>query len=273
MKIRDILNNKEYKESRIILSYIKSMGYSKLLTVSDQELSDEEMDEFLRIQSKLKDNYPLQYAIGKWNFFGYDFKVTEDVLIPRPETEILVEMILKNNLHGKRILDIGTGSGAIALTIDLESRKKGQIPCVTAVDISEEAIKIAKYNAENLGANVDFIQSDLFEKVEEKYDIIVSNPPYITEKDYKGLEKELFYEPKLALVGGVKGYEIYDRIIESAKSKMNEKAMIVFEIGYDQGEIVSDILKKNGFFNVKVFKDFNKIDRIVLAYVQEVKNV
>lgn len=267
MKILDILRNKNYKESKIVLSYIKNVNYSVLNTMLNTELTEDEFKKFIHIQNKLIDNYPLQYAIGKWNFYGYDFIVTEDTLIPRPETEILVEEILKNNLNEKKILDIGCGTGAISITLDLETRKRGLKIYIEAVDISEKALEITRKNIDNLDARVRAYKSDLFENVSEKFDIIVSNPPYISEKDYENLEKELYYEPKTALVGGVKGYEIYEKIIKNIKKFLNEDGTVYFEIGYDQAFKVSELFKKNGFLSVRVMKDYNKIDRIVIAKI------
>ncbi|WP_297377580.1 peptide chain release factor N(5)-glutamine methyltransferase [uncultured Helcococcus sp.] len=257
--IKDLLDA-DYQYTEIILQYLLDMTRSQIFLNQNLELSDDVWNRFLDIQRDLKDGRPLQYAIGKWNFYGYDFSVNENVLIPRPETELLVEEILKENLRDKKLLDIGTGSGAIAISLALENNVNLH---VSACDISREALEVARMNAKSLGALVDFIHSDLFENVEGKFDIIVSNPPYISEEDYDELDKLLYYEPKTALYGGVKGYEIYEKIINQAKSHLADDASIFFEIGYDQGKVVSDLLKENGYHDVKILQDYGGKDRIV----------
>lgn len=261
VKIRDLFVE-EYKYVEIILQYLLDFSLTDIERNKDKKLSKEELETFLEIQEKLKNNIPLQYAIGKWNFYGRDFEVNENVLIPRPETEILVYEILKENLLDKSILDIGTGSGAIAVSIDLENKVKKE---VHASDISEKAIEVAKINARKFNSNVKFIYSDLFENINQKYDFIVSNPPYLTEDEYKDVDKLLYFEPKRALVGGVKGYEIYEKIIKDSKNFLKEKGKLFFEIGYSQADIVSSLLLENGYNNIKVIKDYNNLNRIVVG--------
>lgn len=257
--IKDLLEA-DYQYTEIILQYLLDMTRSQIFLNQNLELSDDVWNRFLDIQRDLKDGRPLQYAIGKWNFYGYDFIVNENVLIPRPETELLVEEILKEELKDKKLLDIGTGSGAIAVSLNLENKDNLQ---VSACDISKEALEVARMNAEKLGGHVDFIHSDLFENIEGRFDIIVSNPPYISEEDYDKLDELLYHEPKTALYGGVKGYEIYEKIIDQAKSYLTDQANIFFEIGYDQGKVVSDLLRENGYHDVKVLQDYGGKDRIV----------
>lgn len=257
--IKDLLEA-DYQYTEIILQYLLDMTRSQIFLNQNLELSDDVWNRFLDIQRDLKDGRPLQYAIGKWNFYGYDFIVNENVLIPRPETELLVEEILKEELKYKKLLDIGTGSGAIAVSLDLENKDNLQ---VSACDISKEALEVARMNAEKLGAHLDFIHSDLFENIEGRFDIIVSNPPYISEEDYDKLDELLYHEPKIALYGGLKGYEIYEKIIDQARSYLTDQASIFFEIGYDQGKVVSDLLRENGYQDVKILQDYGGKDRIV----------
>lgn len=257
--IKDLLEE-DYQYTEIILQYLLDMTRSQIFLNKNSDLKDDVLDRFLHIQKDLNNGRPLQYAIGEWNFYGYDFIVNENVLIPRPETELLVEEILKEDLKDKKILDIGTGSGAIAISLALENKKNLH---VSACDISTEALEVARMNAEKLGAHVEFIHSDLFENIEGKFDLIVSNPPYISEEDYDKLDKLLYYEPKKALYGGVKGYEIYEKIIDQAKSYLTDDASIFFEIGYDQGKVVSDLLRENGYHDVKILQDYGGKDRIV----------
>ena len=261
-KIGDYLI-KDGDRAKIILSYVLDKNSTYITTNFDQDLDIESVKQIDDIYQKLDQGQPLQYAIGRWDFFGRDFLVDPSVLIPRPETEILVDLILKEDLENKRILDIGTGSGAIAISLALESSAQ-----VTASDISIEALQTAKTNAKRLGAQVKFIESDLFENIDDKFDIIVSNPPYISEEEYKTLDKDLFYEPKTALVGGEIGSEIYEKIVKQLRNYLNEGGQIYFEIGYDQKEPVSKRLEDFGFSQVECIKDYNGFDRIIRAKLE-----
>lgn len=260
-KIRDLLQG-DFQYTEIILQYLLDKTRSQILTSKDICLDEDIVNIFYEIQEKISQGIPLQYAIGEWNFYGYDLKVNENVLIPRPETELLVEEILKENLEDKKIIDIGTGSGAIAIALKLEGPQSLNL---TAVDISEKAISLAKQNAEKFDLNIKFIESDLFGKIDERYDYIVSNPPYLTQEEYENVDQLLYHEPITALVAGEKGYEIYEKIIKDAYKYLNENGKIFFEIGYQQAEIVSDLFVKNGYSNIKVIKDYSGLDRIVVG--------
>lgn len=260
MKIRDYLENKDYDIAKLVLSYLLDKSFSFISLNPDYEIDEKTNTKIQKAFEDIENGQVIQYAIGKWNFYGRDFLVDERVLIPRPETELLVDLILKEETKGKSILDIGTGSGAIAISLALESDMQ-----VTAADISQEALDVARQNSINLKAKLHFIKSDLFENIDQKFDYIVSNPPYISQEAYEGLEKELFLEPKLALVGGDLGYEIYQKIIDQAKDYLNEKGKIFFEIGYDQGQIVKDLLEAQGFKEVKILKDYAGHDRMLVA--------
>lgn len=259
MKIRDYFTKHDKDTTRIVLSYMLDKSFSEVVYNQDYEIDSDMVEKIDEVFDKINTGYPIQYALKKWNFYGRDFDIDEDVLIPRRETELLVELVLKEKIDGKKILDIGTGSGAIAISIKLENPKAE----VYASDISPKAIVKARGNAEKLGANVTFIESDLFENIGQKFDFIVSNPPYISQKDYDNLEKLLYFEPKNALLGGELGHEIYARIISEAKQYLNPHGKILFEIGFDQAQIVSELLEKSGFTNIKVHKDYGGYDRIV----------
>lgn len=259
--IDDLLNG-DFRFTKIVLQYLLDFTMSDVYKNREMILPEATIERFMDIQEKIKMKMPLQYAIGEWNFYGRDFIVNENVLIPRPETELLVEEILKENLDNKKIIDIGTGSGAIAISLDLENKSNTD---VYASDISLEAINVAKQNAQKLSANIEFIHSDLFENIDEKFDIIVSNPPYLSEKEYDEVDEVLYFEPQNALLGGEKGYEIYERIIEQAKDYFNEQGKIFLEIGYKQADIVTSLLLKNGYNKIKVIQDYNRLDRIVVG--------
>ena len=204
---------------------------------------------------------PLQYVIGETEFYGHRFFVNESVLIPRPETEYPVEKIITEIDSYNTILDIGSGSGAIAITL------KKELPylSITAVDISASALKIATENAKLNQVEIEFIESDIFSKLNTKFDIIVSNPPYIPQKEYEALDKEILeYEPKLALLAEDDGLYFYRRILSEAKLYLNVNGKIYFEIGYNQSDRIKKIAENNGFTEIETLKDLNGFDRIMI---------
>ncbi|MDE6013601.1 MAG: peptide chain release factor N(5)-glutamine methyltransferase, partial [Anaeroplasmataceae bacterium] len=217
----------------------------------------------------LNDNEPVQYLIGKSCFYGYDFKVNQNVLIPRRETEELVEQILyryDKYFKGQKIdvCDVATGSGCIGITLALEEPNMN----VTATDISNEALEVAKENSSLLGANVTFLQGDMLEPLaNKKFDIFVSNPPYIPQsEEVMSLVKD--NEPHLALFGGSDGMKFYRIILSSVKSILKDKALICFEHGYDKKEEMISLAKQ--YFpssHVEVLKDLEGKDRMTFIYV------
>ncbi|WP_394011608.1 peptide chain release factor N(5)-glutamine methyltransferase [Anaerococcus cruorum] len=261
MKIKDILA-KNNPDLIIALSYLINKSKSFIYLNQDFNLNEETSYDLKIIEQKLAKGEPLQYAIGHWDFFGLDLLVDKRALIPRFETEILVEYILDSSITKKSILDIGTGTGAISLALanNLDESK------VIGVDISDEALSLANENKKRLALdNVNFLKSDLFTNVNEKFDLIVSNPPYISEEDYKSLDKKLFYEPTTALVGGIDGLDFYKDIIKEASNYLNNDGHLIFEIGYDQKAAINDLLIKSDFKNRDNIKDYNGFDRIVVA--------
>lgn len=261
MKIKDILA-KNNPDLIIALSYLIDKSKSFIYLNQDFILNEETSYDLKIIEQKLAKGEPLQYAIGHWDFFGLDLLVDKRALIPRFETEILVEYILDSPINKKSILDIGTGTGAISLALanNLDGSK------VIGVDISDEALSLADENKKRLALdNVNFLKSDLFTNVNEKFDLVVSNPPYISEEDYKNLDKKLFYEPKTALVGGIDGLDFYKDIIKEASNYLNDDGHLIFEIGYDQKVAINDLLIKSDFKNIENLKDYNGFDRIIMA--------
>ena len=226
------------------------------------EITDEEYEKILNaINLRLK-HIPIGYIFGKSDFYGRDFFVTNDTLIPRIDTEILIETVIemiKNQEKKCSVLDIGTGTGAIAITIQKETNSD-----VTAVDISEKALSIAQKNAENLDSKVKFIKSNLFENVKnQKFDFIVSSPPYIKSSVIETLDPEVrLNEPILALDGGESGLDFYEKIISQAKNYLNLNGYLCFEIGYDQAIEVSKLMERD-FEDIKVIKDYSDNDRVV----------
>lgn len=213
--------------------------------------------------SQRASHVPVQHLIGNQEFMGLEFEVSNDVLIPRQDTEILVEEILKVS-QNKEILDMCTGSGCIIISLaKLSSLKKA-----VGVDISEQALLIAARNASKHIVNIEFIKSNLFEKVEGNYDIIVSNPPYIPTGDIEGLMPEVKdHEPLLALDGDKDGLLFYRKIAMESKKFLKSKGHLFFEIGHDQGKAVEHILCTEGYDNIKVIKDLSGHDRVVSARI------
>ena len=205
-----------------------------------RELTEEQRAAFGQLCDRRAAREPLQYILGETEFMGLTFHVEPGVLIPRADTEILVEKALEWMKPGARVLDIGTGSGAIAVSL----AKLGRQTQVTAVDVSDRALEIARRNAERNGAAVEFVKSDCFSALKgRKYDMIVSNPPYISEDEMRGLMPEVTREPELALFGGADGLDFYRRISREAPEYLNEGGCLLFEIGWLQKDAVSALVK------------------------------
>ena len=227
-------------------------------------LKDKDLDTALK---ELKSGIPVQYIVGNTNFYGYDFKVNRNTLIPRFETELLVEKTYNYikkyfNKDKVKILDIGTGSGCIAITLNRLLDDSD----VTGVDISSEALEVAKENNISNNANVKFIESDLFSNVNERYDVIISNPPYIS-YDEEIMNIVWNNEPHLALYAPDNGLYFYDKIIKDSSKYLNDKFIMAFEIGYKQGEdIVKIVNKYYKDTNISVEKDYSGRDRFVFIW-------
>ena len=241
---------------------LNELSFTDFVLKLRAEVSQEERDQLKAIQEQLLAHKPAQYIIGSSDFHGLTLKVDERVLIPRPETEELVELILSENPEKSlSVLDIGTGSGAIALAL-ANSRPDWQI---TASDLSQDALALAAENAQSCGLNLTFVQSDCLEAISGSFDIIVSNPPYISEadKDEVGLNV-LVSEPHMALFAEEDGYAVYRKIAEQAEEHLTEKGKIYLEIGYKQGVGVKELFKK--YFpqkRIRVLQDQFGKDRMV----------
>lgn len=248
-------------DARLLLEFICHTDRNALYAHGDQEIEDEKMQDFLQLIEKRAVHIPLQHLTGEQNFMGLDFLVNEHVLIPRQDTEILVEEIMRDLHDGIRILDMCTGSGCILLSLLHYSND-----CVgVGVDVSEDALAVARQNADRLAEKqAVFIQSDLFEKVEGSFDLIVSNPPYIRSQEIAGLMPEVReHEPHLALDGKDDGLHFYREIIKGAMPHLKRGGQLFFEIGYDQGEAVQALLAANGYTAIAVVKDYAGLDRVV----------
>jgi release factor glutamine methyltransferase len=204
---------------------------------------------------------PLQYLLGEVEFYNSIIHVTPDVLIPRPETELLVDTILQENPQTNlKVCDLCTGSGAIAISLK-KARPQWQI---TATDISPAALKIAQKNAQENNCQIDFLLSDLFDDLDTKFDLIVCNPPYISEHDYENLKPELYYEPKLALTAPDNGLYFYKKIIQSAPACLNNAATLYLETGADQSQHLTQLANLSQVSSITLKKDYNSLDRFLI---------
>ena len=227
----------------IVEDFLK-ISRSKILLADEISLNDETQALFLKTLERLRTHEPIQYILGKTNFMDLEFIVDSSVLIPRPETEELVRLILKEDLYGKEILDIGTGSGCIAVSLAKNLPNSN----VTAVDICKDAMEVAKENSKLNNVNIEFINADIFKfKSEKKYDLIVSNPPYVLKSDKKLMrENVLNFEPEIALfVDDNNPLKYYEKIIDFSKNHLNENGQIFFEINDKKSKDFKNILKLN----------------------------
>ena len=308
MKLQELIQNSKHEldslnvedadiKLKILIEYVFKISKEKLILKYKDEINDKKVEEFRKLLKKLENGIPIQYIINNQEFMGLNFYVDEDVLIPQPDTEILVEEVIKycnelrnnesedketnkdykeniekepiinkedKNINKKtiKILDLCTGSGIIGISIYkyLENVE------IYASDISQKALNIAEKNTNLNNAKINFINSDMFENIHIKdFDIIVSNPPYIESKVIKSLSKEVQNEPKLALDGGEDGLKFYRSILENANDYLRKNGAIFLEIGYDQKEKIEEILKSYKIYKeTKCIKDFGGNNRVII---------
>ncbi len=256
------IENVEY-DIKAILTDTFGLDLNKFILDMDNEFEpDKDLEaKYLSRIEKRKMHIPLQYIINKQNFYGLDFYVDESVLIPRYDTENIVDRIVKDCKENKclSVLDLCTGSGCIAVCL-----KKNGFEKVYAADISDKALAVAKHNANLNNADIIFLQSDLYENFpkEIRFDVIVSNPPYISTDKIAELETQVKdFEPKLALDGGKDGLDFYKKILKLSKDFINKSGRLYLEIGYDQAKEVVDLAKKEGYYNIQIIKDLSGRDR------------
>jgi release factor glutamine methyltransferase len=242
-----------------LLSHYFLINRTQYILQSNQVITEEQFDKYLALIHKRGSHMPLQYITGEQEFMGLKFKVTEDVLIPRQDTEILVEAALKA-AEGKEVLDLCTGSGCIIISLS----KLGRIKSGTGVDISPKALTVARENARQLEADVTFIESNMYSQLTGKYDIIISNPPYIPTKDIGDLMEEVKdHEPVLALDGSEDGLYFYRVIINGISRFLKPDGLVFFEIGYNQGDAVSELLQEAGFMEIRIINDLAGLNRVI----------
>ena len=258
-------------DAEYIFAYVLGVKRVSLMLNFDVEITEEQKDLIRKyIVRRGKHREPLQYIVKEWEFYGYPFKVDERVLIPRKDTEILVEqcIMLMKELENPKILDIGTGSGAISITLAKELPNSE----VLGLDVSDDALKMAVENRElNNAANLKFLKSNVFQHVKDRnYDLIVSNPPYIPVEEYNELMPEVKrYEPKMALTDGGDGYYFYKKISEESMQYLKNGGYLAFEVGYNQGETVSQFMEKSGFHIVGRIADYGGIERVIIGRKEE----
>lgn len=308
MKLQELIQNSKHEldslnieeadiKLKILIEYVFKISKEKLILKYKDEINNKKVEEFRNLLKKLENGIPIQYIINNQEFMGLNFYVDEDVLIPQPDTEVLVEEVIKycnelrnnepedketnkdykeniekepiinkndKNINKKtiKILDLCTGSGIVGISIYkyLENVE------IYASDISQKALNIAEKNTNLNNAKINFINSDMFENIHIKdFDIIVSNPPYIESKVIKSLSKEVQNEPKLALDGGEDGLKFYRSILENAKDYLRKNGAIFLEIGYDQKEKIEEILKSYKIYKeTKCIKDFGGNNRVII---------
>lgn len=276
MKLKDVLKYAENKlkeggiaehksDARFLVTDFLQGDLSKIIILPNKEIDISELDEML---DKRISGMPCQYVTKNVQFMSLDFEVNENVLIPRQDTELLVETILKIRPNNPEILDICTGSGCIAISL----AKYINCKKVRACDISEKALETAKKNADKNGVEIEFYKDDILtsENYDNKYDIIVSNPPYIETDVVLNLDSVVKdYEPGLALDGGKDGLDFYKKISEYAKHILKEDGILAYEIGYNQAQDVHRILTENGYHEITLLQDLSGNDRVITAKLKK----
>ena len=258
-------------EALILISKILNLPKHYIISYPDLEISEEDAKKLIVLSEKRVSGYPMAYLTKNKEFFGLDFYIEEGVLIPRPETEILVEKVIEKlqNVKGELTgLEVGVGSGCISVSL-LKNMKNLKI---IGIDISEKTLEITEKNAEihEVLDRLKLFKFDIMnEKIESlnlpKLDFVVSNPPYIKEEDYQKLQEEVKKEPKEALISGKEGTEFYEKIVNSLKDFLQEDGFFAFEVGIGQAGKVKQILEDSGYKNIEIYKDLAGIDRVVIG--------
>ena len=253
-------------DSELLLSQVIKKDRKFILLNLDKELDESTQKSFRNLILKRSRGKPLAYLTGIKSFWKYDFKVNEKVLIPRPDTEIIIEQVLRiyKNKNYLNFLEVGVGSGCIALSILKE--KKSFFG--TGIDLSQDCVEICRYNAKKLGVSnrIKLVKSDVDKLIFHKYDLIVSNPPYIKKFDLNKLNREVInYEPKLALDGGLEGLSVIRKVIKKSSELIKKNGKLILEIGYDQRLPVKKMLNESNFYINKIIKDLAKNDRCIIS--------
>ncbi|HEX37366.1 MAG TPA: peptide chain release factor N(5)-glutamine methyltransferase [Candidatus Cloacimonetes bacterium] len=256
--------------AELLIAHVLDCSRLDLYLKYDKPLSDAERETIKNLIKKRITHYPLQYILGEVEFYGNALKVEEGVLIPRPETELLIDSVLtyiKENARSEwKLLDIGTGSGNIPISLSIALSKSNVNINITASDISEKSLSIAQKNSEIYDLkNITFIQSNLFDNINGNFNCIISNPPYISEQEFPNLPVEIKdFEPKLALLAQHNGLEFYDKILQDVGKHLDKDGVIFFEIGASQKQDVSSLAERYNFKIIDSKKDYNDFDRVLV---------
>lgn len=255
-------------DARLLIQHLLGISHAQYLADPDRSLSADQVEAFMSLVLRRERGEPVAYLLGEKDFYSRTFRVTADVLIPRPDTELIVTLALKRlkSLAWPRVLDLGTGSGAIAVTLACEHPETN----VTAVDVSAAALAVAGGNAEALGAKVRFVESDWFSALgDETFDVIVANPPYVAARDPHLLQDGLPFEPDLALTDGADGLNCIRRIVAEAPRHLVAGGVLLIEHGYDQAEAVRALLAAGPFAEISTWQDLSGVDRVTGACLQD----
>ena len=250
-------------DAEVLLCGVLKIKRNNLVTLRKEKISQEQYQQYQDYLKRRINGEPVDYILGMSEFMGLKFKVNPNVLIPRPETELIVEQankFIKEN-NSKTILDLCTGSGAIAVSVAYYNDVS-----VIASDISKKALQVAKDNAvtNNVSKKIDFIESNMFDNIiNKKFDIIISNPPYVTEQEYRGLAKELFFEPKNAFLAGEDGLFFYKIIANKVSQYLNSKGILLLELNANISLQIANLF--SDFLFVRIIKDYSNLDRILIA--------
>jgi release factor glutamine methyltransferase len=246
-------------ENRILLTHVLGLTRVQLITQMERVLSDSETVQLTELVQRRFNGEPIAYLVGKREFYGLSFEITPDVLIPRPDTELLVELALQHLPSGGQVLDMGTGSGAIAVAI----AHTRQDAMVTALDYSHAALNVAQRNSQQHGAQIEFLQSDWYAALENRqFDVIASNPPYIVKDDHHLSQGDLRFEPIDALTDHADGLSALRTITGGARRHLHAGGWLLMEHGYDQAAAVRDLLTASGFSDVQSWQDLAGIERV-----------
>ncbi|MBQ9233370.1 MAG: peptide chain release factor N(5)-glutamine methyltransferase [Lachnospiraceae bacterium] len=260
-------------DTRILAMFAFGINYTDMFMKMSEDMPDDSIDFYKNCLDLRCEHVPCQYITGSQEFMGYEFITEEGVLIPRQETEILVEKALEltSGIKECKALDMCTGSGCIGISYELKRREAGfNNDTIHLADISDDALAVADKNKYKLNSKCKIIKTDLFEKIVDRYDIIMSNPPYIKTSDIDEIMEEVReYEPRLALDGDSDGLSYYRKIAAKAVKYLYKNGILFLEIGYEQYEDVRDMLLTYGFSDVSVIKDYSGLDRVVVAYATE----
>lgn len=257
-KLRKNKNCDAIADSEWIVSEVLGISRSEVKTLTT--IKEDDLKKVKEMAERRAKGEPLQYIFGEQKFLDADIKCDKRALIPRFETEFMVDLAIREMTGGEKVLDMCTGTGAIAVSI----KKAKQDATVTAVDFYEEALSLARENGEKNGVEIEFVQSDMFQNVKGEYDVILSNPPYITQKEMKKLSKEVLSEPQTALYGGVDGLDFYKIIANDSINFVKYGGVVYLEVGKGQADSVKTLMEKN-FSEVKIIRDLDGVDRIVKA--------